>query len=50
DEAVLDWLFTHRSRDLGELTTLLERIDRAALAAKRRVTVPFLRELLQGDG
>ncbi|MGA8277175.1 MAG: DnaA regulatory inactivator Hda [Rhodanobacteraceae bacterium] len=50
DDTVLDWLFTHRSRDLGELTALLERIDRAALAAKRRVTVPFLRELLQSDG
>jgi DnaA family protein len=36
-------------RDLGSLTKLLERIDRASLAAQRRVTIPFLRTLLQ-DG
>lgn len=46
DSAVLDWLFTRQARDLGALTQLLERIDRAALAAQRRVTVPFLRRLL----
>jgi DnaA family protein len=46
DDAVLDWLFAHTARDLGSLTVLLERIDRAALAAQRRVTVPFLRGLL----
>ncbi|HUD40449.1 MAG TPA: DnaA regulatory inactivator Hda [Dokdonella sp.] len=46
DEAVLDWLFAHQARDLGTLTGLLERIDRAALAAQRRVTIPFLRQLL----
>ncbi|MEZ5460576.1 DnaA regulatory inactivator Hda [Dokdonella sp.] len=47
DQAVLDWLFTRRARDLGALTELLDQIDLAALAAKRRVTVPFLRELLE---
>ena len=46
DDAVLDWLFAHTARDLGSLAALLERIDRAALAAQRRVTVPFLRRLL----
>ncbi|MBX3689976.1 DnaA regulatory inactivator Hda [Dokdonella sp.] len=46
DEAALDWLFTRRKRDLATLFDLLERIDRAALAAKRRVTVPFLRSLV----
>lgn len=46
DQAALDWLFTRRKRDLGTLLDLLDRIDRAALAAKRRITVPFLRSLL----
>jgi len=46
DEAVLDFLFSRHARDLGSLNALLERIDRASLAAKRRVTVPFLRGLL----
>ena len=46
DSAVLDWMFARQVRDLGALTRLLDRIDRAALAAQRRVTVPFLRRLL----
>ena len=49
DDAVLDWLFAHHARDLGSLAALLERVDRAALAAQRRVTVPFLRAMLDGD-
>jgi DnaA family protein len=46
DDAVLDWLFAHHARDLRSLTALFERIDKAALAAQRRITVPFLRNLL----
>lgn len=46
DDAALDWLFTRRKRDLATLFDLLDRIDRASLAAKRRVTVPFLRTLV----
>jgi DnaA family protein len=46
DDAVLDFLFRRFGRDLGTLTALLDRIDRASLAAQRRITVPFLRGLL----
>lgn len=49
DDGVLDWLFTRRKRDLATLLDLLERIDRASLAAQRRVTVPFLRTLLGNE-
>jgi DnaA family protein len=49
DDAVMDWLFLHHARDLGTLGALLDDIDRASLAAKRRVTLPFLRELLKRD-
>jgi DnaA family protein len=49
DDAVLDYLLRRVDRDLGSLTKLLERIDRASLAAQRRITIPFLRTLLQ-DG
>lgn len=49
DDVALDWLFAHTPRDLGSLAAQLERIDRAALAAQRRVTVPFLRGLLGGS-
>ncbi len=46
DDSVLDWLFHHHARDLGTLMALLERIDHAALAEQRRITVPFIRHLL----
>jgi DnaA family protein len=46
DDAVLDFLFRRVDRDLATLTGLLERLDRAALAAQRRITVPFLRALI----
>jgi DnaA family protein len=49
EERVLDWLLTHTDRDLGSLAALLDRIDRASLSAKRRITVPFLRRLLAGS-
>lgn len=47
DEHVLDWLFARHARDLGALLDLLDRLDQASLAAQRRVTIPFLRELLR---
>lgn len=46
EDAALDWLLTHTDRDLGALVALLDRLDRASLAAQRRVTVPFLRQAL----
>ncbi|HET6604975.1 MAG TPA: DnaA regulatory inactivator Hda [Xanthomonadaceae bacterium] len=49
DEAVVEFLFRRVGRDLGTLTALLDRIDRASLAAQRRVTVPFVRGLLEVD-
>ena len=46
DEAALEWLLTRCSRDLSDLAALFERLDHAALAAQRRLTVPFLRQVL----
>jgi DnaA family protein len=46
DAAALDWLLKRVDRDLASLTTLLDQLDRASLAAQRRVTVPFLRKVL----
>lgn len=46
DEAALDWLLSRAGRDLGGLAALLERLDRESLAAQRKLTVPFLREVL----
>jgi DnaA family protein len=49
DDAALDWLLRRVGRDLGGLTRLFDRLDRASLAAQRRLTVPFLREALGDD-
>ena len=49
DDAVLDWLFRRVDRDLKSLTALLDRLDRAAMAAQRRLTVPFARQALGLD-
>ena len=46
DEAAPEWLLTRCSRDLSDLAALFERLDHAALAAQRRLTVPFLRQVL----
>ncbi|KAA2285204.1 DnaA regulatory inactivator Hda [Arenimonas fontis] len=48
DEAALDYLLRRVDRDLASLTALLDRLDRASLAAQRRLTIPFLREQLRG--
>lgn len=47
DDEVLDWWFARQPRDPVSLVALLQRLDRATLAAQRRVTIPFLRELLR---
>jgi DnaA family protein len=46
EEAALEWLLRRVGRDLGGLTALLDKLDRASLAAQRRITVPFLRQTL----
>jgi DnaA-homolog protein len=41
------FLLTHFARDLPSLWALLDRLDQATLAAKRKLTLPFLRDLLK---
>jgi DnaA family protein len=50
DDSVLDWLFARYARDLGALLDLLDKLDQASLAARRRITVPFLRGFLRETG
>src|SRR5690606_4134556 len=50
DEAAITWLLRRAGRDLAGLTAQLDALDRASLAAQRRVTVPFLREVLGPAG
>jgi DnaA family protein len=49
DEAAIDWLLRRRGRDLATLTGLLDVLDRASLAAQRKITVPFLRQTLHDE-
>jgi DnaA family protein len=50
DEAAITWLLRRAGRNLAGLTAQLDALDRASLAAQRRVTVPFLREVLANAG
>ena len=45
-DEVLAYLLSHSERDLTHLMELLGRLDRYALAAKRPVTLPLLRQML----
>jgi len=47
EEAALDWLLAHHNRDLSSLLALLERLNQASLAAQRRITLPFLKQVLR---
>lgn len=47
EDNALDWLFARQPRDLAALMELFEKLDHAALAAQRRITIPFLREMLR---
>jgi DnaA family protein len=46
---VIDFLLNRFARDLKHLMGLLERLDTYALASKRSVTVPLLKDML-ADG
>lgn len=44
-----NYLLQRVSRDLGELTALLDRIDRYSLATQRKITIPLLREVIGAE-
>lgn len=46
EDAALEWLLKRVGRELASLTSLLDQLDRASLAAQRRITVPFLKQTL----
>jgi DnaA family protein len=41
------WLQRRLPRDMRTLYGLLDTLDEAALAAQRRLTIPFIREVLR---
>jgi DnaA-homolog protein len=46
DEIVANFLLTRISRNTGKLFKVLEELDMASLAAKRRLTIPFVKAVL----
>lgn len=40
------FLLTHYDRNLSSLWLMLEKLDSASLAAKRKLTIPFLKQIL----
>ncbi len=45
-EEVSEFLLRHYSRDMTALINVLEKLDQAALVAKRRLTIPFVKMVL----
>lgn len=48
-DAVADYLLRHFARDLAGQLERLDTLDRASLASGRRLTVPFVKEVLARD-
>ena len=42
------YLMTRSRRDMQSLYALLDRLDLEALRAQRRLTIPFVRDVLRG--
>ena len=45
-DETLQWLQRRFPRDMASLYELLDALDEAALVAQRRLTIPFIREVL----
>jgi DnaA family protein len=43
---VVEYLLRRCPRDMDSLFNLLNQLDHASLVAQRRLTIPFIRELL----
>lgn len=44
------FLMRRLPRDMASLCAFLDQLDEASLVAQRRITVPFVKEVLKGDG
>lgn len=45
---VITYLLKHQSRTMNDLLTILDQLDTNSLAAKRKITIPFAKEVLAG--
>ncbi len=48
-QGTAQFLLNHYQRDMSALFQLLERLDRASIAAQRKLTVPFIRQVLSNE-
>ena len=46
-EEAAQFVLRNCSRDMGSLIGLMEQLDRESLAAQRRLTVPFVKSILE---
>jgi DnaA-homolog protein len=46
-DEVVEFLIRRVERDLGSLLEVLDKIDHASLAEKRKITIPFVKELIR---
>lgn len=46
-EEVAQYLLRHYSRDMPSLMLVMQKLDKASLQAQRRLTIPFVREVIQ---
>lgn len=49
DEAAR-YLLNHHDRDIRALVAILDRLDKASIVHQRKLTIPFIREILQETG
>ncbi len=47
-EEILSYLLNNEARDMSSLYNLLDILDKASLAAKRKLTIPFIKEVMSG--
>jgi DnaA family protein len=45
-DEVIEYLIVRVDRNLGSLIDILDKIDHASLAAKRKITIPFVKDLI----
>lgn len=45
-DEVVRYLMHHGSRDMANLLVTLDKLDRASLSAQRRITVPFVKQVM----
>jgi len=48
NDDVVDYILRHFARDTGAIFELLDHLDRQSLISKRRITIPFIKEVING--